>query len=120
MLWKSCNEIHRNLLKGKGAFFRGDAIERHPFLMSQNFILLADCTSFYVVGYPLTHPHPWQDFGCFLNCLVSSRVSCRRVVMDEGHKVLFGRFWELHCMGGIDEEFWFEKGLIPVVVVPLV
>ncbi len=49
-----------------------------------------------------------------------SGVSGCGVVVDEGHEVSFGRFWEHCCMNGVDKEFQFEKGLVLVVVVSLV
>ena len=42
------------------------------------------------------------------------------MVMDEGHEVLFGGIWDLRYAGGVDEEFWFEEGLIFIIVVSLV
>ncbi len=47
-------------------------------------------------------------------------MSCRGVVMDEGHKVPFGRVWDLCHVSGIDEEFWAKKSLVLVVVLPLI
>src|SRR6266403_2939985 len=120
MLGESRNEIHRDLLKGESAFFCCDAVEGYPLLVSQDFVLLAYCASFYIVRYPLTHPHPWQGFGCSPNCFILPRVSCHRMVVDKGHKVPFGRLRELCHVGGIDEEFWFEEGLVSVVVISLV
>src|SRR6266404_4487435 len=108
LLWESCDEIHRNLLKGEGAFFCGDAVERYLLFMSHDFILLAGHTSFHVVRYPLLHPRPWQDFCCFPNRFVSSGVSCHGVIMDEGHEVPFCRVRDL-CYGSINEEFWFKE-----------
>ncbi len=46
-------------------------------------------------------------------------MSCGGVVVDEGHEVFFGGIWDL-CYDSIDKEFWFEKGLIFVVVVSLI
>src|SRR6266436_6657762 len=120
VLRKSRNEVHCNLLKGEGAFFCGNAIERYSFSMSHDFVLLADCASFHVVCYPLSHPCPWQGFCCFLDCFISSGVSCHGVVMDEGHEVLFGGVWDLRYVGGIDEEFLFKESLIFIIVVSLI
>ncbi len=47
-------------------------------------------------------------------------MSRSRVVVDEGHKVSLGRLGELCYVGSVDEEFWFEEGLILVVVISLV
>ncbi len=46
-------------------------------------------------------------------------MSCGRVVVDEGHEVSFRGVRDL-CHSGIDEEFWFEEGLISIVVISLV
>ena len=43
------DEVHRDLLEREGSFFGGDAIERYLLFVSHDFVLLADCTSFYVV-----------------------------------------------------------------------
>ncbi len=43
MLRESHNKVHHDLLKGESAFFCGDTVKRYPFLMGQNFVLLADC-----------------------------------------------------------------------------
>src|SRR6266436_9317412 len=119
LLQESCNEIHRNLLKGEGAFFCGDVIERYFLFMSYDFILLACCASLHIVCYPLSHPRPWQDFCCFPNCFISSGVSCCGVVVDEGHEVSFCGVWDL-CYGSVDEEVWFKEGLVLVVVISLI
>ena len=120
LLRKSCDEVHCDLLEGEGAFFGSDAVERYFLFMSYDFVLLADCTSLYVVCYPLAHPHPWQGFGRFPDCLLSSWVSRGGVVVDEGHEVPFGGIWDLCYVGGIDKEFRFKEGLILVVVVSLI
>src|SRR6266478_8825011 len=112
MLRKSRNKIHCDLLKGESAFFCSDAVEWYFSFMSQDLVLLADRASLYVVRYPLVHPRPWQDFSCFPDRLVSSGVSCRGMVVDEGHEVSFGGVWELCRVGGVDEEFWFKESLI--------
>ncbi len=120
LLRESRDEVHCNLLKGEGAFFSGDAVERYFLPMSHDFILLADCTSFHVVCYPLSHSCPWQGFCCFPDRFILSRVSCHGVVVDEGHEVPFGGIWDLCYVGGIDKEFRFKEGLILVVVVSLI
>ncbi len=119
LLGESRDEIHRNLLKGEGAFFHSDAVEWYLLPMSYDLILLADCTSFHVVCYPLSHPRPWQDFYCFPSCFISSGMSCHGVVVDEGHEVPFRGIGDL-CYGSINEEFWFKEGLIFIVVVSLI
>src|SRR6266478_3224116 len=120
MLQESRDKIHCDLLEGKSAFLCGDAIKWYSFLMGQNLVLLADCASLYVICYPLAHPCPWQDFSHFVNCFVSSGVSCRGMVVDEGHKVSFGGIWELRYVDSINEKFWFEESLIFVVIFSLI
>src|SRR6266403_3229490 len=77
LLRKSCNKVHRNLLKGEGAFLCGDAVERYLPSMSHDFILLADCASFHIVRYPLSHPCPCRISAAFR--IVSSRLGCPAV-----------------------------------------
>ena len=119
LLRESHDEVHRNLLKGEGAFFGGDAVEQCFPFVGHNFVLLADRTAFYVVCDPLPHPCPWQDFCSSSNRFISSGVSCGGMIMDEGHEVSFRGVWYLHS-SGVYEEFWFEEGLIFIVVVSLI
>src|SRR6266478_381300 len=120
VLQESRNEVHRDLLKGEGAFFCSNVIEQYPFLVGQNLILLTDCASFYIVRYPLAHSRPWQGFGCFPDRFILSWVSCCGMVVDEGHQVSFGGVWNLRYVGGSDEQFWLEESLILIIVFPLV
>ena len=39
--------------------------------------------------------------------------------MNKSHEVSFGGVWDL-CCSSIDEEFWFEEGLVFIVVASLV
>ncbi len=119
LLRESRDKVHHDLLKGEGAFFCGDAVERYFLFMRYDFILLACCASFDVFCYPLSHPRPWQDFCRFPDRFISSRVSHRGVVVDEGHEVPFCGVWDL-CYSSVDEEFWFEEGLVFVVVISLI
>ena len=59
LLRESCNEVHGDLLKGEGAFFGGNAVERYFLFVGHDFVLLAGCAAFYVVCDPLSHPCPW-------------------------------------------------------------
>jgi len=98
---------------------RSDPVEGYLLSMRDNLVLLAVSTSFYVVRYPLTHSCPIVCLACFSNGFVSSGVSGRRMVMHEGHQLLFGRFGR----GRDDlfnEQFWFQECLIFIVVLSLV
>src|SRR6266404_4226222 len=119
LLRESCDKIHRNLLKGEGAFFGCNAVKRRFSLMSQDFILLAGSAAFDVICDPLSHPCPGQDLRGFSYCFVSSRVSCGRVIMDERHQVPFRGLRYLR-IGGAYKEFRLEQGLIFIVVVSVV
>ena len=119
LLQEPHNEVHCDLLKWESAFFCSNVVEWYFLLVGYDFVLLASCTAFYVVCDPLPHSCPWQDFGGFPDRLILSWVSSGRVVVDEGHEVPFRGVWDLR-RGGVDEEFWFEEGLIPIVVVSLV
>ncbi|SRR6266436_5652061 len=120
MLWKSHDKIHCDLLEGESAFLCSDVVKQYSSLMGQDLVLLANCASFHVVCYPLAHSHPWQGFSRFSDRFVSPGVSCHGVVVDESHEVSFGGVWEMHHVGGIDEEFWFEESLILVVIFSLI
>ena len=119
LLRESCDEVHGDLLKGEGAFFGSDPVEWRSLLMGEYLVLLAGCAAFYIVCDPLSHPGPGQDLCGFSNCFVSSRVSCGGVIMDEGHEISFRGVWDL-CCSSVDKEFWFEEGLVFVVVVSLI
>ncbi len=119
LLWESRNKVHCNLLERESALLGGDAVERCFLFMSQDFVLLTGCTTFYVVCDPLSHPCPGQDFISFSGCFIASRMSCSRVVVDEGHEVSFRGVRDLG-RDSVDEEFWFEEGLVLVVVVSLI
>src|SRR6266478_5067086 len=97
LLRKSCNEIHRYLLKRESALFGGDAIKWYFLFVGQNLILLADRAAFYVVRDPLSHSSPGQDLCGFSNCFVSSGVSCGGVIVEEVHDISFRRVWNLYC-----------------------
>src|SRR5258708_7288365 len=58
-MWESRNEIHCNLLEGKGVFQGSDMVERDSRLMSKVLILLAYCTSSNIIGDPGLHPFPF-------------------------------------------------------------
>src|SRR5260370_2316902 len=57
-VWKSCDEIHCDLLKGKGIFWGSDMVKRDSRLMSKVLILLACCTSIDIISDPGFHPFP--------------------------------------------------------------
>ena len=57
-IWKSCDEIHGDLLEGKGIFWGSDTIEGDSRLMSKVLILLAYCTSSNIISDPGLHPFP--------------------------------------------------------------
>ncbi len=119
LLRESCDKVHCDLLERESAFFGGDAVERCFLFVGQDFVLLTDCTPFYIVCDPLSHSCPWQDFISPSGCLVASRVSCSGVVVDEGHEVSFRGIWDLG-RDSVDKEFWSEEGLVFVVIVSLV
>src|SRR6266403_3933433 len=119
LLRESRNKVHHYLLKREGALFGSNAVERYFLFVGQNLVLLADCAAFYVVRNPLLHSGPGQDFCGFSNRFVSSRMSCGGVIVDKGHKISFQGVRDL-CCGSVDKEFWFEEGLVFVVVVSLI
>src|SRR6266403_5668572 len=119
LLRESRDEVHRDLLEREGAFFGRDAVERYPFLVGHDFVLLAGSAAFDVVCDPLPHPCPRQDLCSFSNRFVSAGMSCGWVIVDERHQISFRGIWYLR-VGGVYEEFRFEQGLIPVVVISLV
>ena len=57
-IWKSCDEIHSDLLEGEGIFWGSDTIERDSRPMSKVLILLAYRTSSNVISDPGLHPFP--------------------------------------------------------------
>src|SRR6266436_5160721 len=115
LLRKSCDKIHRDLLEREGALFSGNAVEWYFPFVSYDFILLAGCAAFYVVGDPLSHPCPWQDLRSFPDRFISSGVSCGGMTVDERHKVSFRRVRYLGACS-VYEEVWFKEGLVFVVV----
>ncbi len=82
MLREAHDEIHRDLLEGESSLFCRDAIKGCFCSVSEDLVLLADCTSFDIICYPLTHPYPGQDFCDFSDCFISSWVSSHRVVVE--------------------------------------
>ncbi len=80
-IWKSCDEIHGNLLKGEGVFWGSDAIERNSRPMSKILVLLACCTSSNIIGDPGLHSSPFEMVLGLSEGLISSRVPCHGVVM---------------------------------------
>src|SRR6266403_4408734 len=119
LLRESCDKIHRDLLEGEGAFFGCNAVKRYPFPMGHNLILLADGAAFDVVCDPLSHSSPRQDLRSFSDRLVSSGVTCGRMIVDEGHKVSFRKLRYLRSRS-VYKEFRFEEGLILIVVVSMI
>ena len=79
------NEVHCYLLEGEGLFVSCYAEQGNLFPVSYDFVLLADCTSFDVVGDPLVHPWPSWSLSCSSYRFVSSWVSRSGVVMSENH-----------------------------------
>ncbi len=59
LLREPCDEVHRNLLEGEGAFFSGDVIERCFPFVGHDFVLLADRAALHIICNPLSHPCPW-------------------------------------------------------------
>ena len=58
-IWKSCDEIHGDLLKGEGVFWGSDAIKGDSRPMSEILVLLAYCTSSNVISNPGFHSFPF-------------------------------------------------------------
>src|SRR5258708_36314715 len=95
-VWKSCDEIHSDLLKGEGVFWGGDTIERDSRPVSKVLVLLPCCTSSNVIGDPGLHPFPSEVVLGLSEGLIPSRVSCCGVVVHQHHQVPFPHlcgFW---------------------------
>src|SRR6266581_2716223 len=75
-------------------FFCGYAVDRCPFPMREDLVLLAYRTSLDVVGYPFFHVGPVIVFLRFPQRLVSTGVSCGRVIVYEGH---YPSFYFVEC-----------------------
>ncbi len=71
---------------------RGDSVEGYLPSMRDDLVLLAVSTSFYVIGYPLTHPRPIVCLACLPDGFVSPGVSGCGVVVYEHHQLSFGCF----------------------------
>ena len=95
-VWKSCDEIHSDLLKGEGVFWGSDTIERDSRLVSKVLVLLACCTSSNVIGDPCLHSCPPEVVLGLSESLIPPRVSCCGVVMHQCHQISFPHlcgFW---------------------------
>ncbi len=82
MLREAHDEIHRDLLEGESSLFCRDAIKGCFCSVSEDLVLLADCTSFNIVCYPLAHACPWQDLCGFSDGFVVAQVFHCRVIVD--------------------------------------
>ena|SRR5260221_12676626 len=58
-MWESCDEIHCDLLEGKGVFWGSDIVKGDSRPMSKVLILLAYCTTSNVIGDPGLHSFPF-------------------------------------------------------------
>src|SRR5258708_13078765 len=72
-IWKPCDKVHGNLLKGKSVFWGSDMIERDSRSMSKILVLLTYRISSDVIGNPGFHPFPFYAFLCFPVRLIPSR-----------------------------------------------
>ena len=72
----------------------------------EDLVLLASCTSLYIVSDPFLHPRPPVFLFRFPNSFVTAWVSCCGVVMHEGHNASFdfedGRYNDFPFRGGGD------------------
>ena len=76
-------------MERKGVFVGCYSIQWHAFLMGKDFVLLACGASLDIVRNPVVHSYPLcVSFG-FTDGFVPAGVSCRGVVMDEGHNESF-------------------------------
>src|SRR5258707_5064391 len=91
-LWQTSDQIHGDLLEWKGVLWGSDAIEGDSRSVRKVFVLLTRHASGDIISDPGLHPFPDQMVLGLLKGLVPSRVSCRGVVMGQGHKVSFLRF----------------------------
>src|SRR5216684_1010042 len=91
-LWQAGDQIHSDLLEWKGVFRGGDMVEGDSRSMRKVFVLLTRRTSGDIVGNPGLHPFSDQVVLGLSESLVPSRVSCCRVVVDQGHKISLLRF----------------------------
>ncbi len=82
LLREAHDEIHCNLLEWGGSFFCIYLVEGCLLLMGEDLILLAVCTPFDVVHYPLMHTCPFAYFSGFSDGFILSWVSYSRVVVN--------------------------------------
>src|SRR5258708_3570889 len=118
-LGQASDQIHGDLLEWKGVFWGSDTIEGDSRSVRKVFVLLTRRAPGDVVGNPGFHPFPDQVVLGLSESLVPSRVSCRGVVMDQGHKVSF------LCLRGCryryfsNELRWREDNHVPIVFLAL-
>ena len=86
-VWQASDQVHCDLLKWEGIFWGRDMVQRDSRSVRKVLVLLACCASCDVVGNPGFHSLPDQVILGLSEGLVSSRVSCSRVVVNQGHQI---------------------------------
>ena len=57
--------------------------------MCEVLVLLASCTCFDIVGYPLVHVRPPVSFFGFADRFISARMTGSRMIVHQGHDAAF-------------------------------
>ena len=113
---ESCDQVHCYSLEWKGIVFGRDAVQGYFSSVRKVLGLLAGCATFYVFHDPLVHPFPLRVLPGFPDRFISSRVSCRVMVMGQSHDGSFFLFAQVRSDGGAYELLgWQDRN--PVVVV---
>jgi hypothetical protein len=93
-LWKLCDQVHGDHLKGEGCVVSRDVEQWCLPSVCEIFVLLTGRTPFDVVGYSVVHARPPEDRAHCLNGLVSSGVPCGwAAVVAVDYVSLQGLFW---------------------------
>src|SRR5258708_20580754 len=82
---QNSNQIHGNLLEWKGVFWGGDTVQGNSRPMCKVLVLLTGCAPGDIVGDPGLHPLPDQMVLGLSEGLISSRVSCGGVIVNQSH-----------------------------------
>jgi hypothetical protein len=88
--------------------------------VDKDFVLLAGCAPFNVLGNPMVHPWPGEAFFCLSNHLVLPQMPCCRVVVYQGHEVLLLGFGDFVNGNGLYEFLGQEHNYVLVVLLPLI
>src|SRR6266850_7978035 len=83
--WKSCDEVHSDMLKRSGIQLHAYTIKGCFLSMREDFVLLTYCTSFDIFCNPLSGSRPMVLFRNSSGSFVSSGMSCCGNVMPNIH-----------------------------------